>query len=47
MSFNKIQIEIPLPPPIDRSVSMMQVEDKPDVTYADVGGVKDQIERIR
>lgn len=47
MGYSKIQIEIPLPPRIDRSVSMMQVEDKPDVTYADVGGVKDQIERIR
>lgn len=47
MSYSKTQIEIPLPPPIDHSVSMMQVEDKPDVTYADVGGVKDQVERIR
>ncbi|KPA85654.1 putative proteasome regulatory ATPase subunit 1 [Leptomonas pyrrhocoris] len=47
MGYSKIQIEIPLPPRIDRSVSMMQVEDKPDVTYADVGGVKEQIERIR
>jgi len=26
---------------------MMQVEEKPDVTYADVGGCKDQIEQIR
>lgn len=47
MGYSKIQIEIPLPPRIDPSVSMMQVEDKPDVTYADVGGVKEQIERIR
>lgn len=47
MGLSKIQIEIPLPPRIDPSVSMMQVEEKPDVTYADVGGVKDQIERIR
>lgn len=47
MGLSKIQIEIPLPPRIDPSVSMMQVEEKPDVTYADVGGCKDQIERIR
>lgn len=47
MGLSKIQIEIPLPPRIDPSVSMMQVEEKPDVTYADVGGCKDQIDRIR
>jgi 26S proteasome regulatory subunit T1 len=28
-------------------VSMMQVEEKPDVTYSDLGGCKDQIEKIR
>ncbi|ODM93939.1 26S protease regulatory subunit 7 [Orchesella cincta] len=32
---NKYQIHIPLPPKIDPSVTMMQVEEKPDVTYAD------------
>jgi 26S proteasome regulatory subunit T1 len=26
---------------------MMQVEEKPDVTYSDVGGCKDQIEKLR
>lgn len=26
---------------------MMTVEEKPDVTYADVGGCKDQIEKLR
>jgi ATP-dependent 26S proteasome regulatory subunit len=25
----------------------MQVEDKPDVTYSDVGGCKEQIEKLR
>jgi hypothetical protein len=25
----------------------MQVEDKPDITYADIGGCKEQIERLR
>ncbi|KAI0253911.1 hypothetical protein BJV78DRAFT_1298616 [Lactifluus subvellereus] len=33
---NKYQIQIPLPPKIDASVTMMQVEEKPDVTYSDV-----------
>jgi len=44
---NKYQIHIPLPPKIDPSVTMMQVEEKPDVTYSDVGGCKDQIEKLR
>ena len=26
---------------------MMQVEEKPDITYADVGGCKEQIEKLR
>eukprot|EP00051_Salpingoeca_urceolata_P005169 m.70885 g.70885 ORF g.70885 m.70885 type:complete len:437 (+) comp14110_c0_seq1:246-1556(+) len=43
----KYQIQIPLPPKIDPSVSVMQVEEKPDVTYADVGGAKEQIQRLR
>jgi len=43
----KYQIQIPLPPKIDPSVTMMQVEDKPDVTYSDVGGCKEQIEKLR
>lgn len=33
-------IKLPLPPRIDPSVTMMQVEEKPDVTYDDVGGAK-------
>jgi len=44
---NKYQIHIPLPPKIDPSVTMMQVEEKPDVTYSDVGGCKDQIDKLR
>eukprot|EP00871_Galdieria_phlegrea_P004913 jgi/Galph1/5422/GphlegSOOS_G4034.1 len=44
---NKYQIQIPLPPKIDPSVTMMTVEEKPDVTYNDVGGSKDQIDKIR
>eukprot|EP01132_Coremiostelium_polycephalum_P001122 gene1122-1427_t len=44
---NKYQIQIPLPPKIDASVTMMQVEEKPDITYKDVGGCKEQIEKLR
>jgi ATP-dependent 26S proteasome regulatory subunit len=34
----KYQIQIPLPPKIDASVTMMTVEEKPDVTYRWVPG---------
>ncbi|CCE61928.1 hypothetical protein TPHA_0B02550 [Tetrapisispora phaffii CBS 4417] len=44
---SKYHIELPLPPRIDPSVTMMTVEEKPDVTYTDVGGCKDQIEKLR
>ncbi|KAL4180682.1 hypothetical protein AMTRI_Chr12g233850 [Amborella trichopoda] len=44
---NKYQIQIPLPPKIDPSVTMMTVEEKPDVTYNDVGGCTEQIEKMR
>ncbi|CDY08201.1 BnaA05g14180D [Brassica napus] len=44
---NKYQIQIPRPPKIDPSVTMMTVEEKPDVTYNDVGGCKEQIEKMR
>jgi 26S proteasome regulatory subunit T1 len=43
----KYRIQIPLPPKIDPTVTMMTVEEKPDVTYNDVGGAKDQLERLR
>lgn len=33
----KYSIMLPLPPKIDPSVTMMTVEEKPDVTYSDVG----------
>jgi 26S proteasome regulatory subunit T1 len=44
---NKYQIQIPLPPKIDPTVTMMTVEEKPDVTYKDIGGNKEQIEKLR
>jgi len=43
----KYQIQLPLPPKIDASVTMMTVEDKPDVTYEQVGGAKEQVEKLR
>lgn len=43
----KYQIQVPLPPKIDPSVTMMTVEEKPDITYADIGGCKEQIEKMR
>ena len=43
----KYAIQIPLPPKIDPSVTMMTVEEKPDVTYDDVGGAKDAIQQLR
>mmetsp|Transcript_6668 Transcript_6668/g.9600 ORF Transcript_6668/g.9600 Transcript_6668/m.9600 type:complete len:459 (+) Transcript_6668:133-1509(+) len=43
----KYTIQIPLPPKIDPTVSLMTVEDKPDVTYEDVGGAKDAMEKLR
>jgi 26S proteasome regulatory subunit T1 len=43
----KYAIQIPLPPKIDPTVSLMTVEDKPDVTYDEVGGAKDSLEKLR
>ena len=43
----KYSIQIPLPPKIDPTVSLMTVEDKPDVTYDEVGGAKESLEKLR
>ncbi|ANZ77570.1 BA75_04579T0 [Komagataella pastoris] len=43
----KYEIQLPLPPRIDPTVTMMTVEEKPDVTYSDVGGCKEQIDKLR
>ena len=43
----KYKIALPLPPKIDPSVSLMTVEDRPDVTYNDIGGLKEQLEQLR
>lgn len=43
----KYKILQPLPRKIDASVTLMQVEERPDVTYNDIGGCKEEIEKIR
>lgn len=43
----KYKIQIPLPPKIDPNVTMMTVEEKPDITYNDIGGCKEQLEKLR
>ncbi len=43
----KYAIQIPLPPRVDPTISLMEVEDKPDVTYDDVGGSKKSLEQLR
>ena len=43
----KYQIQIPPPPKIDPTVTMMTVEEKPDVTYNDIGGSKEELEKLR
>mmetsp|Transcript_15751 Transcript_15751/g.17778 ORF Transcript_15751/g.17778 Transcript_15751/m.17778 type:complete len:437 (-) Transcript_15751:68-1378(-) len=43
----KYSIQIPLPPKIDPSVTMMTVEDKPNVTYDDVGGAGESLTKLR
>eukprot|EP00920_Eleutheroschizon_duboscqi_P020150 GHVT01047992.1.p1 GENE.GHVT01047992.1~~GHVT01047992.1.p1 ORF type:complete len:476 (+),score=40.53 GHVT01047992.1:537-1964(+) len=44
---SKYKIQIALPPKIDPSVTMMTVEEKPDITYNDIGGCKEQLEKLR
>merc|ERR1712023_514536 len=44
---SKYSIQIPLPPKTDPTVSLMTVEEKPDVTYNDVGGAKDALEHLK
>lgn len=44
---NKYQILMTLPRKIDASVTLMQVEERPDVTYNDIGGCKEEIEKIK
>ena len=43
----KYFIHIPLPAKIDPTVTMMTVEEKADITYNDIGGNKDEIQKLR
>jgi 26S proteasome regulatory subunit T1 len=43
----KYKISLPLPPKIDPSVSLMTVEERPDVSYDDIGGYREQIEKLK
>ncbi len=36
-----------LPPPKDPMIRAMEIEDAPDVSYADIGGLKEQLREIR
>eukprot|EP00286_Rhodomonas_abbreviata_P030024 CAMPEP_0181299476 /NCGR_PEP_ID=MMETSP1101-20121128/6369_1 /TAXON_ID=46948 /ORGANISM="Rhodomonas abbreviata, Strain Caron Lab Isolate" /LENGTH=403 /DNA_ID=CAMNT_0023404633 /DNA_START=308 /DNA_END=1519 /DNA_ORIENTATION=+ len=44
---SKYQIQLVLPVKIDPQVTMMAIEEKPNITYADIGGCKEQILNIR
>lgn len=44
---SKYSIQIPLPPKIDPTVTMMTVEEKPNVTYEEVGGNKESLMKLR
>lgn len=44
---SKYQIQMTLPVKVDPQVTMMAIEEKPDITYTDVGGCKNQILEIR
>ena len=43
----KLAIRTPLPVRLDACVGAMEVVDRPETTFADIGGCDDQIERIR
>jgi len=43
----KYNIVLPLPRKIDASVTLMQIEEKPEVSYNDIGGCKEEIEKIK
>jgi 26S proteasome regulatory subunit T1 len=47
VSRSSLKIEIPLPSQVDASVSLMTVENKPDVTYEDLGGCREAKDLLR
>ena len=38
---------MPLPPQVNALVAVMEVEEKPDVIYSDIGGCEEQIKKLR
>lgn len=44
---SKYSIQIPLPPKIDPTVSLMQVEEAPNVTYDSIGGLTEELEQLK
>lgn len=47
VTVDKHKIKVVLPSRIDSTVGSMILEEKPDVTYKEVGGCSDQIEKLR
>lgn len=43
----RYQIKLSLPRKIEFAITLMQVEERPDITYNDIGGLKEEIEKIR
>lgn len=43
----RLRITIPLPAKLDATVALMQVEEKPDITYMDIGGCREQLDKLR
>jgi 26S proteasome regulatory subunit T3 len=44
--FSNAVIDV-LPPEMDSTIQMMRADQKPDVSYADVGGLEEQKQEIR
>lgn len=44
---NKYKIHMVFPTKIDASITLMRVDDKPDVTYNDIGGCQEQLLQLR
>ncbi|XP_021744649.1 26S proteasome regulatory subunit 7-like [Chenopodium quinoa] len=47
ITLKKPKIQISLPPKIHPDASLLTVKEKPDVTYNDIGGYKEQIRMVR
>jgi len=43
----RYRIQIPLPTKIDSQVTAMEIDERPDVTYSDIGGCREEIEKMR